>query len=176
MADGFLLMNAIRACLILALAVGPAAAQVYLGAEVGPDAFLKADTGKIDTNGEDAFAWALSSEVSTSTLYAVFESTSPEREIFGYLRGGLYRQELAALLLLSERTSVPFKKLAAELPKAGGFRGLAKNHKADAMRLFEAAGSLKAAADLRLPLFLAVSASTAPVVQVSTAPAADEKK
>ncbi|MBI4350861.1 MAG: hypothetical protein HY550_05445 [Elusimicrobia bacterium] len=170
-------MRTLLICLLLA-AARPAAGQVYLGAEVGPDAFLKADPGKIDTDGEDAFAWALSSEVSSSTLYAVFESTNPEKEIFGYLRGGLYRQELAALLLLSERTAVPFRKLAAELPKAGGFRGLAKNHKADAMALFEAAGGLKAAADLKLPLFLAVSASTAPAaVRLSTpAPTVDEKK
>ena len=173
------IMRSLIACLLLALAASPAAAQLYLGAEVGPDAFLKADPGKIDTDGEDAFAWALSSEVSSSTLYAVFESTNPEREIFAHLRGGIYRQELAALLLLSERTSVPFKKLAAELPKAGGFGELAKKHKADAMKIFEAAGALKAAADLRLPLFLSVStAPAAPGVQLSTpaaAPSTDEK-
>ncbi len=168
-------MRSLIACLLLAFAACPARAQLFLGAEVGPDAFLKWDSGKIDTDGEDAFAWALSSEVSSSTLYAVFESTNPEREIFGYLRGGVYRQELAALVLLSEKTSVPLKKLAVELPKAGGFRGLAKKHEADAMVIFEAAGRLKAAADLRLPLFLSVS--TAPGIQLSTPipPSIDEK-
>ncbi len=163
----------------LALAARPAPAQLFLGAEVGPDAFLKQDPAKIDTDGEDAFAWALSSEVSSATLYAVLGSTNPEREIFNYLRGGIYRQELAALLLLSEKTSVPFQKLAAELPKAGGFRGLAKKHGADAMEIFDAAGRLKAAADLRLPLFLAMPAvPAAPGVQVSTSAAlsTDEKK
>jgi len=171
-------MRSIFVCLFLALAVRPAPAQVYLGAEVGPDAFLKQDSAKIDTDGEDAFAWALSAEVSSSTLYAVFESTTPEREIFKYLRGGVYRQELAALVLLSEKTSVPFKKLAAELPKAGGLRGLAKKHGADAMEIFEAGGVLKAAADLRMPLFLAVSTAAAPGVRVSTlaAPSSDEQK
>ena len=170
-------MRSIIACLLLAAAASPAAAQLFLGAEVGPDAFIRQDSAKLDTAGEDAFAWALSSEVSSSTLYAVFGSTNPEREMFGYLRGGIYRQELAALLLLSERTSVPFKKLAAELPKAGGFRGLAKKHKADAMEIFEAAGGLKAAADLRLPLFLSVSTAPAAAVDVSTAaaPLPDEK-
>ena len=171
-------MRRLTALLLLALSV-PAAAQMYLGAEVGPDAFLRAEEAKPDTSGEDAFAWALSSEVSTATLYAVFESTEPEREIFKYLRGGIYRQELAALLLLSEKSSVPFSRLAAELPKAGSFSGLAKKHKADAVALFDAAGLLKAAADLRLPLFLAVSTSTFSAPAVSTAPAAavpDEKK
>ncbi|HAT72221.1 MAG TPA: hypothetical protein DCS63_05335 [Elusimicrobia bacterium] len=140
-------------------AAAPAAAQVFLGAEVGPDAFTRADDAKIDTDGEDAFAWALSVEVSSSSLYTVFESTAPEREILKYLRQGIYRQELAAMLLMSEHTSVPFKTLAADLAKAGSFRALAKKHKADAMALFGAGGRLKEAADLRLPLFL-ISTST----------------
>lgn len=167
-------MRGLTVLLLLALA-SPAAAQVYLGAEAGPDAFLKAEDAKPDTSGEDAFAWALSSEVSTATLYAVFESTAPEREIFKYLRQGVYRQELAALLLLSEKTSVPVSKLAAELPKAGGLGGLAGKHKADALALFGEAGRLKAAADLRVPLFLSVSTSAASAPQVSTSPVADEK-
>jgi len=154
------LMRSILACLFLA-AASPASAQVFLGAEMGPDAFMKQESAKIDTAGEDAFAWALSSEVSSSTLYAVFGSTTPEREIFNYLRGGIYKQELAALLLLSEKTSVPFKKLAEELPKAGGLRGLAKKHNSDAMEIFGAAAGLKAAADLRTPLFLSVSTAPA---------------
>lgn len=171
-------MRSLIVCLLLAFAARPARAQLFLGAEVGPDAFMKADPGKIDTDGEDAFAWALSSEVSTATLYSVFESTDPEKEIFGCLRGGIYRQELAALLLLSEKTSVPLKKLAAELPKAGGFGGLAKKHGADAMAIFEAAGRLKAAADLRMPLFLSSPAAPAAAgVRLSSAPApsTDEK-
>jgi len=151
-------VRALTVFLALALAA-PAAAQVYLGAEVGPDAFVRGEDAKPDTSGEDAFAWALSAEVSTATLYAVFETTAPEREMFKYLRRGVYRQELAALLLLSGKVSVPFSRLAAELPKAGGFAGLAKKHKADALQLFEEAGRLKAAADLRLPLFLSVSTS-----------------
>lgn len=156
--------------LSLLLFAAPAGAQVFLGAEVGPDAFSRGEPAKLDTDGEDAFAWALSAEVSSPTLCAVFESTAPEREILRWLRTGLYRQELAALLLLSEKTAVPFKTLAGALPKAGGLRGLARQHKADAMALFEEAGRLKAAADARMPLFLAVSTFTAAAVQVSTAP------
>lgn len=166
--------TALFACL---LAAAPAvSAQVFLGAEVGPDAFLKGEAARIDTSGEDAFAWALGSEVSSATLYAVFESTTPEREILTWLRSGLYRQELAALLLLSERTAVPFKKLAADLPKSGGLRGLAKKHKADAIALFKEAAELKAAADLRAPLFLPPpETSTAAARGAAPAPAEDEK-
>lgn len=173
------MLKCLLASLLLAAAV-PSRAQVFLGAEVGPDAFSRSEEAKIDAAGEDAFAWALSVEVSSAALFSVFESTTPEREILKYLRQGIYRQELAALLLMSEKTAVPFKKLAEELPKAGGLTGLAKKHKADAMALFEAGGRLKEAADLRLPLFLPVSTAAVPETLVSTpaaaAPVKDEKK
>jgi hypothetical protein len=167
--------------LCLLAAALPAAAQVYFGAEVGPDAFLKQESAKPDVSGEDAFSWAFSAEVSSASLYAVFESTVPEHEIFRYLRDGMYRQELAAVFLLSEKTSVPFKKLAGELAKDGSFAALAARHKADAMALFEAGARLKEAVDLRVPLFLSVSVSTAAYEEpLSTAAAAapkqDEKK
>ena len=156
------LVRSIITCVLFALAPAlPAAAQVFLGAEAGPDAFLKSEDTQPDLTGDDAFSWAFSAELSSASLYAVFESTSPEREIFKYMREGIYRQELAAIFLMSERLFIPFKKLAAELPKAGGFRGLAKKHKADAMALFEEGGRLKEAADLHLPLFLSVSSASA---------------
>lgn len=164
--------------LALLLAASPAAAQVFMGAEVGPDAFSRAEEARIDTAGEDAFAWALSAEVSSSTLCSVFESTAPEREALRYLRQGFYRQELAAVLLLSEQTSVPFKKLAADLAQKGGLRGLAKKHGADAMELFSRAGALKAAVESRMPLFL-ISVSTysavSPEVKLSTAALSDDE-
>lgn len=153
-----MLRKALALCLLAAAL--PASAQVYLGAEVGPDAFSRSAAEKPDSSGEEAFAWALSSEVSSSTLYAVFGSTEPEREMQKYLRDGIYRQQLAALLLLSERTSVPFKELAAELQKAGGLSGVARAHKADAMALFREAGELKAEADRRTPLFIVTPASS----------------
>lgn len=152
----------------------PAAAQLLLGAEVGPDAFSRAKDAELDTTGDEAFAWALSVEVSSASLYAVFGSTSPEQEIMKYLRQGIYRQELAAMLCLSEKTAAPFNELAAELPKAGGFRGLAKKHKADAMELFEEGGRLKEAADLHMPLFLVLSSPTASELSVpDSSPAAN---
>ena len=159
----------IACALFLLSAALPAASQGYLGAEVGPDAFVKSEDTKVDLAGDDAFSWALSVEISSASLYSVFESTSPESEIFKYMRKGIYRQELAAIVLLSEKTSIPFKKLAEELPKAGGFSGLAAKHKADAMALFEEGGRLKAAADQRLPLFLDVSTAAAGV-ETSTFP------
>ncbi|MCM2268013.1 MAG: hypothetical protein NDI60_09615 [Elusimicrobiales bacterium] len=158
--------------MVLLLAASTAAAQVYLGAEVGPDAFLRGEEARIDTSGEDAFAWALTAEISSATLCEVFGSTAPEREALRYLRQGIYRQELAALLLLSEKTAVPFKKLAEDLAAEKSLRALAKKYKADAMTLFADGGRLKAAAEQRMPLFLiAVStfSSLAPEVAGTTA-------
>jgi hypothetical protein len=173
-------MRPIIICLLLSVCAGlPAEAQVMFGAEVGPDAFSRAKDAELDTSGEEAFAWALTVEVSSSSLYSVFGSTTPEQEITKYLRQGIYRQELASMLLLSEKTSVPFKELAGELPKAGGFRGLAKKHKADAMELFDEGGRLKEAADQRLPLFLVLSSPTVSELAVpDSTPAVrpDEKK
>ena len=173
-------MRPIIICMLLFFAAAlPAAAQVMFGAEVGPDAFTRAKDVELDTSGEEAFAWALSVEVSSASLYSVFGSTAPEQEITRYLRQGVYRQELAAMLLLSEKTSVPFKTLAEELPKAGGFRGLAKKHKTDAMELFLEGGRLKEAADQRMPLFLVLSSPTVSELAVPDSTSAahqDEKK
>ncbi len=145
----------------LAAAAVPASAQVYMGAELSPDAFMRGEEAAVDGVSEEAFAWAVTVEVSSSVLYSVFRSSAPEEAIFKYLRHGIYRQELAALLLLSQEKDVPFEKLAAELPKAGGLRGLAKKYGADAPDLFARGGRLKEAADLRVPLFLPVSTSPA---------------
>ena len=155
--------------LFLAVWAAPASAQVYMGAEVGPDSFIHGDEPVMDNTSEEAFSWAMSVEVSSSVLYSVFESSSPETEMFKYLRHGIYRQELAAMVLLSGEKGVPFSKLAAELPKAGGLAALAKKHGADALDLFERGGRLKEAADLRLPLFLDISTSAAePDIKFST--------
>ncbi|HNW45362.1 MAG TPA: hypothetical protein PKI19_12725 [Elusimicrobiales bacterium] len=155
-------MRSFLVLFLLAAAAGPAAAQVSLGAELGPDAFLPGEDAELDTFAEEAFAWALSVEVSSSALYTVFESTAPEEAITGYLCRGIYRQELAALLLLSEEKGVPFSKLAGELSGAGGFSRLAGNYGADAMALFAAGGRLKEAADARVPLFLTGAAYPSP--------------
>lgn len=146
--------RALLAPLLLALLRPPAAAQVFLGAELGPDAFIRSEEAAIDTLAEESFAWALSVEVSSGVLYSVFKSTAPEEEMIKYLRLGIYRQELAAMLLLSAEKDVPFTRLAVELPKAGGFSGLAARYKADAMALFAAGGRLKLAAEKMAPLFL----------------------
>ncbi len=122
-----------------------------------------------DNLAEESFAWALSVEVSSGALYSVFASTSPEVEITKYLRTGIYRQELAAMLLLSSEKNVPFRQLAGELPKAGGFAGLAARYKADAMALFAAGGRLKEAADARVPLFLISSTAAGDNVFLSAA-------
>jgi len=82
--------------------------------------------------------------------------------VLKYLRQGIYRQELAALVLLAEEREAPLSDLARELRDAGSFSALAVKRKADALKLFAAGGELKSAIDSRMPLFLAVGVSTAP--------------
>lgn len=153
-------MRALLTLLCLALAA-PAGAQVFFGAEVGPDAFARAaEETNPDLLNDEAFAWAFSTELSSATLYAVFPSTAPEEEIGALLRRGVYRQELAAITLLAEERRLTAAKLAEDLRKEGGLAALARKHKADALALFRRAGDLKAAADARMPLFLPVTIST----------------
>ncbi|MCX5785192.1 MAG: hypothetical protein NTX59_05850 [Elusimicrobia bacterium] len=147
-------MRSLIVIFLLALSGPPAVAQVLLGAEVSPDAFLKKDEASLDTFSDDAFAWALSAQVSPAILYSVFESTAGEKEILKHLHAGLYRQELITLILISEKTAVPFSKLASELAKDGSLRQLAKKHGVDLTALFSEAGKMKAAADLDTPLFM----------------------
>lgn len=150
---------------LLALCAVPARGQVILGAELTPDAFMRGDEAQEDFLSEEAFAWAMSVEVSSSSLYSVFGSTAPEVEMLIHMRKGIYRQELAALFLLSEEKNVGFGVLAAELPKAGGLAALCKKYGADVMDLFPRAGQLKVAAEARMPLFM-LSASTEPVAGI----------
>jgi len=97
---------------------------------------------------------ALSAQISSTTLYSVFESTAGEKEILKHLRHGLYRQELITLILISEKTAVPFSKLALELDREGSLRLLAKKYGADLPALFLEAADIKAVADAQTPLFL----------------------
>ena len=140
--------------LFLALSGKPAAAQVFAGVEAGPDSFLKSEEAKPGALSDGAFARALSAQISTATLYSVFESTSGAKEILKHLRSGLYRQELITLILISRKTGVPFSKLEPELDKEGSLRSLAKKHRADLPALFSEAGNIKAAADAQTPLFI----------------------
>jgi len=147
-------MRSFIVLLFLALSCRPAAAQFLLGAEAGPDSFLRSEDAKLDSLSDDSFAWALSAQISSSTLYSVFESTSGEKEILRYLRSGFYRQELITLILISQKTSAPFFKLAAELDKEGSLRLLAKKRGVDLPALFSEAAALKAEADAQTPLFI----------------------
>jgi len=161
---------------LLAVTGPPAAAQVFLGAEVTPDAFFKNEKLRSDTLSDDAFAWAVSAQISSAALYSVFESTAGETEILKHLRLGLYRQELIILILISEKTAVPFSKLALELDKEGGLRQLARKYHMDLPVLFSEAEDIKASADLETPLFMQTSAAAVNVssgqaaIEISTVP------
>ncbi len=124
----------------IAAAARPAAAQVYLGAELSPGSLLKAEEAKLSRENDDAFARAFVLENSTAALYAVFESTAPEIAVSASLRRGIYRQELLILFSIAGSTGVPFGQLAKEREKGVSLRELAARYGSDLLKLFRESG------------------------------------
>jgi len=154
----------------------PVSAQMYLGAEMGPDAFTGSEEAKLNQRDEDVFAKAFVLENSTSALYAVFESTNPARAAASYMRQGVYRQELLILFAIARDSKNTFKALAKEREKGVTLQAIAKKNKADLMKLFRESEELQKKIEVRavfveLPAaaFAADFSSGAPRVELSTA-------
>jgi hypothetical protein len=120
-----------------------AEAQVYFGAELTPDAFSKKEDINLEKPHIEPFALGLSNYFSSSTLCEVFESTEPEKQVTGYMGQGFYKQEIIKLILISEKSKVPFKKLAKERDKGKTFEDFAKKHSIDLYELLEKSTSIK---------------------------------
>jgi hypothetical protein len=162
---------------ILMLGAAPAGAQqLFMGAEAGPDAFTKAEKVKLNQQDEDIFAKAFVLENSTAALYAVFESTAPAQAAASHMRRGIYRRELLILFAIARDSKTTFKALAKERDKGATLREIAKNNKADLMRIFRETEELQKKIEIRAASIdistgaLAVGISTA-AVQVSTSAA-----
>ena len=171
--------------LVVAAAAMPAAAQVYLGAELSPDSLLKTEAAKVYREDDDAFARVFVLENSTAAVYSVFESTAPERVVTDYLRQGIYRQELLMLFAMAEGSRTPFKALAKDRSKGVTLQALAAKNKVDLLELYRTSAALKKTFEEKAALInistgiFASPASSVPGVgvEVSTAAAhADEKK
>ncbi len=121
---------------IFMLGAAPAGAQMFLGAEAGPDVFTKGDKVKLNQQDEDIFAKAFVLENSTAALYAVFESTTPAQAAASYMRQGVYRRELLILFAIARDSKTTFKALSKERDKDVSLRDIAKKNKADLMRIF----------------------------------------
>lgn len=164
-----------RAYIIFLINIIPlnfAVAQVYFGAELTPDAFSKTEEPRFEKPQIDPFAAALSQYFSSSTLVEVFESTEPEKQVTQYTGQGFYRQEIITLMLISEKTKEPFKKLAKERDKGKSFEDFAKKYSIDLYELFEKSVDIKKEIEKKLP---APVAPLAPVgmpadISISNAP------
>lgn len=161
---------------ILMLGAAPAGAQMFLGAEAGPDVFTKTEKVKLNQQDEDIFARAFVLENSTAALYAVFESTTPAQAAASYMRQGVYRRELLILFAIARDSKTTFKALAEERDKDVTLRDIAKKNKADLMRIFRESEELQKKIEIRAASIdistdaFAVGISTA-VVRVSTSAA-----
>ncbi|MFA6433114.1 MAG: hypothetical protein WCW52_00315 [Elusimicrobiales bacterium] len=153
--------------LLLCAAAAPARAQMFLGAELGPDSLTRTEEAKLNQQDEDIFARAFVLENSTAALYAVFESTNLARAAASYLRRGVYRRELLILYAIARDSKTPLKALSKDRDKGASLRKLAADNKADLMKIFGESEELQKRIDIRAA-FIDVS-SAALAVEISSA-------
>jgi len=144
---------------ILLMSAAPAGAQVYLGAGLSPDSLTKAKEVKLSQGSEDAFAEAFVLENSTASLYAVFESTAPARAAASCMRNGIYRQELLILYAIARDSKTTFTALSGQREKGVSLREIARENKADLIKIFVETEDLQKRIDVRTA-FMNVSALT----------------
>lgn len=164
--------------LLACFAAAPARAQVYMGAELGPGAFLKEEEAKLSRESDDAFAGAFVLDNSTAALYSVFESTAPGIVVSSYLRRGIYRAELLMLFSIAESTGAAFAPLAGEREKGVPLCELAGRYHADILKLFRQAGVKQKELEEKAALagdVLAPDLSTAPAAGVEFSAGASGK-
>lgn len=153
---------------ILMACAAPVQAQMLLGAETGPNAFLNTDEARINQQDEDVFSKAFVLENSTSALYAVFESTAPARAAASYMRQGVYRRELLVLFAIARDAGTTFKALAKEREKGATLQSIAKKNKADLMKLFRDSAELQKKIEIR-SVFVDVSTAAFAVEAATSA-------
>jgi hypothetical protein len=166
----------VKILLFFLINAAPVGAQFSLGAEAGPDAFIRAEELKLNQREEDVFANAFALENSTAALCEVFESTSPAYAAASYMRRGIYRRELLMLFAIARDSKIPFKTLAKEREKGVALRAMAEKNKVDLMKLFRQTDELQkkieiraAFIDISTTAFIVEDASAAPKVGISTA-------
>lgn len=167
------MLRALLAFFVLLPFARPARAQVYMGAELGPGAFLKEEEAKLSRESDDAFSRAFVLDNSTAALYSVFESTAPEIVVSSYLRRGVYRQELLMLFSIAGSTGAAFAPLARERDKGVALRELAGRYNMDILKLFRQSRAKQKELEEKAALAEAVfeaAISTAPAsgVELST--------
>ncbi len=143
MAAGCVRTNIPRKALLMTavlLAVFPALTSTTAAEGLSPKAAAGTAPGEEDRRPgpEDIFAREFTVGRSTAELYAVFGSTSPEREAAGYLRRGIYRGELLTLYDIAIRSGTAMKALVQEREKGVPLRVIAADKKADLMAIFRA--------------------------------------
>ena len=144
------------------LAPPPAAAQVELGAGMGPDILLSNEKKKTEPTLVP-LGLATSLVFDTTTWVAVGASTAPVQELSDLLRRGYYKFELIELVLVAQRGSTPLKELVKARDKGKALRELAVERSVDFDAVYEDALALDARLTGRiLPSVMRVAVSTAP--------------
>ena len=116
-------------------------AQVYFGAQMSPGDLIGGEENK--KSSEDTFADAFILEFSSTSLYGVFNSTHPKKDIKRYMREGFYRQEMLMLFFMAVESSSTFKSLAADIKQGKTLQYVAVKNKIDFMNIFRKSGKVK---------------------------------
>ncbi len=156
-------------------------AQVFLGAEVGPDSFMGSgqETKPEKKPAVHPYAGALALYFSSATWASIQVSTSaPEKDITVYLYAGYYRQEIIQLIILAEKTGRPLKELAKEREKGGSLSAMAKKAGLDFNEFFEKSLEIRNKIDTQFLPLVSVSTSAAAVSSetVKSTPHGEKKK
>lgn len=127
-------------CLFLSLR---GEAQVYFGAQMSPGDLIGGGENKNKKSSEDAFADSFILEFSSTSLYGVFKSTHPKKEIKRYMREGFYRQEMLMLFFMAAESSSTLKTLAADIKLGKTLRYVAVKNKIDFVNIFRKSREIK---------------------------------
>lgn len=136
----------------------PAAAQVDIGAGLGPEAFLHGERSQRDSMPILPLALATSLAFDATTWAKVEVSTSPAAELSSMLRRGYYKLELIQAVLLASRAKASLKDIAAAHDKGKSMRDLAREKQVEFDPLYEEALKLdQDVVERHLPSIMTVS-------------------
>ncbi|GEM_PF-3893532 len=137
--------------------------QVYFGAEVSPAPVSAApgEKGKKSQISKNyIYSKAFADYFDDKNLFSVFGSTSPEKEIYAYLKNGVYRQELIMLYYMARESSSTFKNLFKDVSDGKTLSYIARKTRTDFRTIFKNAARDKKAIDSLFEVYVSSRART----------------
>ncbi len=133
----------LAALLAAPLSAAPAAAQVYMGAEVSPGGLVRDEGEVTPENHLRRFAGLYAVELGTASCYALFAGSEPVKEILSLGERGFHRQEIMALSELALERGIPLREAAGLYGKTGGLAGVFRVYGLDLPHYWRRAAAVK---------------------------------